>query len=76
MTKFVRVARDEGVPTLVCLHDVSLARAFADRVVGIAAGRTVFDGLPSAIDDRVLDRVYRLDRVTSEGRAGTQRLAV
>jgi phosphonate transport system ATP-binding protein len=75
MTNFVRVARDEGVPTLVCLHDVSLARAFADRVVGIAAGRTVFDGLPSAIDERVLDRVYRFDRPPVEGRAASRRLA-
>jgi phosphonate transport system ATP-binding protein len=62
MRDLVRVARDEGVPTLICLHDVPLARAFADRIVGLAEGRTVFDGLPVGLTDDVLDRVYRFDR--------------
>jgi phosphonate transport system ATP-binding protein len=75
MSDLVRVARDEQVPTLVSLHDVSLAKAFADRVVGIADGRTVFDGLPSAIDDRVLDRVYRFERTDGRTRAAGPRLA-
>src|SRR3954469_20331231 len=42
-----RVARDEGVPTIINIHDVALARAYADRVVGIAHGVIVFDGSPA-----------------------------
>ena len=75
MRDLVRVARDERVPTLVTLHDVSLARAFADRVVGIADGRTVFDGVPSAVDDRLLDRLYRAERTSSEAALAVPRLA-
>jgi phosphonate transport system ATP-binding protein len=59
MSDLVRVARDEGVPTLICMHDVSLAQAFADRIAGIAGGAIVFDGPPAAVDTTVLDRVYR-----------------
>jgi phosphonate transport system ATP-binding protein len=59
MTDLVRAARAEGVPTLICVHDVSLARAFADRVVALAAGRTVFDGAPAGVNVDVLERVYR-----------------
>jgi phosphonate transport system ATP-binding protein len=54
-----RVAKDEGVPTLVNIHDVHLARAYADRVIGIARGTILFDGRPSDLDDAALDRIYR-----------------
>jgi phosphonate transport system ATP-binding protein len=54
-----RVAKDEGVPTLVNIHDVNLARAYADRVIGIAHGTILFDGRPDDLDDATLDRIYQ-----------------
>jgi phosphonate transport system ATP-binding protein len=54
-----RVARDEGVPTVVNIHDVQLARAYADRIIGIARGVIVFEGRPADLDDAALDRIYR-----------------
>jgi phosphonate transport system ATP-binding protein len=54
-----RVARDEGVPTIVNIHDVQLARAYADRIIGIAHGIIVFEGCPADLDDAALDRIYR-----------------
>jgi phosphonate transport system ATP-binding protein len=54
-----RVARDEGVPTVVNIHDVQLARAYADRIVGIAQGVIVFDGSPSELDEAARNRIYR-----------------
>jgi phosphonate transport system ATP-binding protein len=62
MTDLVGVARDEGVPTVISIHQVELARAFADRVVGIARGTVVFDGPRAALDQAALDRIYRYDR--------------
>jgi phosphonate transport system ATP-binding protein len=59
MTDLVRVARDEGVPTLITLHDVVLARTFCDRIVGLARGATVFEGGPAELDDAALGRIYR-----------------
>lgn len=61
MRDFVRLAREEQVPTVICLHDVPLAKAFADRLVGLAHGRTVFDGSPSAVTASVLDIIYKFD---------------
>jgi phosphonate transport system ATP-binding protein len=57
-----RVARDEGVPTLINIHAVDLARQFCDRIVGIAQGVVVFDGPPSQLDDAAMHRIYRFDR--------------
>jgi phosphonate transport system ATP-binding protein len=59
MRDLARVARDEGVPTLISIHAVDLATAFADRIVGIASGTVVFDGRPADLDQTALDRVYR-----------------
>jgi phosphonate transport system ATP-binding protein len=59
-----RVARRDGVLTLLSIHEVSLARAVADRIVGIAQGTVVFDGPPDQLDEAALDRVYRFDRRT------------
>jgi phosphonate transport system ATP-binding protein len=62
MNDLVRVARSEQVPTLICIHDVELARAFCDRIVGLAQGEIVFNGPPSALDRTALDTIYRFDK--------------
>lgn len=51
-------AHDLQIAVLCNLHQVELAREFADRVVGIAAGRMVFDGPPAALDDAALRLIY------------------
>jgi phosphonate transport system ATP-binding protein len=57
-----RVARMDGLLTLISLHQVSLAKAVADRIVGVAQGTIVFDGPPSQLEEAALDRIYRFDR--------------
>jgi phosphonate transport system ATP-binding protein len=69
-----RVARDEGVPTVVNIRDVQLARAYADRIIGIARGVIVFEGRPADLDDAALDRIYRTP--APEETVGDDRLAV
>lgn len=63
MADLARVAREDGVTTLINIHQVELARAFADRVIGIAQGEVVYDGPPIGLNEAVLDRVYRFDRM-------------
>jgi phosphonate transport system ATP-binding protein len=62
MADLARVARDEGVPTLINIHAIELARMFCDRIVGIAQGVVVFDGPVSALNEDALNRIYRFDR--------------
>ena len=50
--------KTSGIAAMVSLHQVELARHFADRIVGIAAGAVVFDGLASALDERAVRRIY------------------
>ena len=43
---------------LVNIHDVPIARAFARRIVGLNAGRVVYDGPVAGLTADVLERVY------------------
>jgi phosphonate transport system ATP-binding protein len=53
-----RVSREDGLTVLMSLHQVGLARQYADRVVGLAGGHLVFEGAPEALDDRALAAIY------------------
>lgn len=61
MEDLARVAREEGVPTLINIHEVDLAKAFADRLIGIAQGVVVFDGSPAELTSEQMDKIYRFD---------------
>ena len=50
--------RDNGIPVLVNMHDVELAKRFADRIVGMSAGEIVFDGTAEQLAETDLDRIY------------------
>jgi phosphonate transport system ATP-binding protein len=62
MADLARVAREIGVLTLINIHQVDLARRFADRIIGIAQGQVEFDGAPHELSDSILDRIYRFDQ--------------
>lgn len=53
-----RVCRSAGIAAVVSLHQVDLARRYADRIVALTAGRVVFDDVPAALDCAALTRVY------------------
>lgn len=53
-----RICSEDGITAVVSLHQVDLARSFADRIVGLAAGRVIFDGTPAQLDDTALGRIY------------------
>ena len=65
MSDLSRVAREDGVLTLVNIHQVDLARQYADRIVGLAQGTIVFDGRPEQMTESVMDRVYRFDKLAA-----------
>ncbi|MBK3867564.1 phosphonate ABC transporter ATP-binding protein [Pseudomonas stutzeri] len=57
--QYLRDASRELGITVVCnLHQVDFAREFADRIVGLAHGRLVYDGNADGLDDASLQRIY------------------
>ena len=53
-----RICREDGITAIVSLHQVDLARRFADRVIGLVNGRIVFDGSVSQLGQTTLDGIY------------------
>lgn len=53
-----RFALEKNIPALVNIHDVTLARRFANRMIGMSNGRVVYDGGPDGITEDHLKQIY------------------
>jgi phosphonate transport system ATP-binding protein len=58
MRLIVDLAAEDGIPALVNIHDVPLARAFARRIIGLNAGLVVYEGPVEGLTEAVLERIY------------------
>ena len=61
MDALLRINRHFGITVLCNLHSLDLAREYCDRLVGMAQGRMVFDGLPSQLTENVARELYGLE---------------
>jgi len=53
-----RTASERGLTVIATLHHVEYARLYADRVLGLRAGRVVFDGTPAAFTDAAIAEIF------------------
>ena len=58
MEDFVRINKEMGISILLNIHHVELAIEYADRIIGIRAGKIVYDGPSKEVDQAVLDSIY------------------
>mgnify|MGYP002621439233 CR=1 FL=1 len=58
MRLIVEICRERGLPAIINIHDVVLAQQFTDRIIGLQAGRVVFDGPPVNLTEDALTRIY------------------
>ncbi len=59
MDDFKKVNREMNISILINIHHVELALEYADRIIGIRAGKIVYDGPSSAVTQEVLDEIYK-----------------
>ncbi len=52
------INRRDGITVLCNLHTLDTARAYCDRIVGMAQGRIVFDGAPETLDEAAVRSIY------------------
>ena len=64
MQDFVRINEEMGISILLNIHHVELALEYADRIIGIRAGKIVYDGPSANVDQSVLDAIYGDDSET------------
>lgn len=58
MDDLKRINQEMGITVLINLHNVELAKAYGSRIVGIRAGKMVFDGPVAEATDDVIDAIY------------------
>ena len=58
MDALARINREDGITVICNLHDLDAARAYCTRIIGMAAGRVVFDGPAGGLDRGALRAIY------------------
>ena len=53
-----KFAAERGIPVIVNIHNVELARRFASHVVGMSGGSIVYDGPPQQLTEAHLKQIY------------------
>ena len=61
MDALLHINRHFGITVICNLHSLDLARKYCDRLVGLAAGRVVFDGVPAQLTESVARDLYGLE---------------
>jgi phosphonate transport system ATP-binding protein len=67
MEALAEINRRYGITVLVNLHSLDLARGYCERLVGLAAGRVVFDGPPEALTEAAAQDLYGLEAAEAGG---------
>jgi len=69
MDTLARINRHFGITILCNIHSLDLARSYSDRLIGMAAGRVVFDGPPSALTEAASRTLYGMEAAEVVDRA-------
>ena len=55
------INEEQGITVITNLHTLDTARAYCERIIGMAAGRVVFDGTPDELTAEVARELYGAD---------------
>ena len=58
MSDFRKINQDMNISILINIHHVELALEYADRIIGIRAGKIVYDGPSENVTQNVLNTIY------------------
>ncbi|MCL2603066.1 MAG: phosphonate ABC transporter, permease protein PhnE [Defluviitaleaceae bacterium] len=61
-----QMVKERNLTCIVNLHQVSFAREYAARIVGLKEGRVVFDGPPEELTDEIIGYIYGDNHKTTE----------
>jgi phosphonate transport system ATP-binding protein len=54
------IAEETHVPMLISVHDLFLAKSYSHRIVGLQAGKKIFDERTASVGTEALDRIYHV----------------
>jgi phosphonate transport system ATP-binding protein len=66
MDTLQRINREDGITVIASLHNLATARAYCDRIIGMAEGKVVFDGGPSLLTPEIVCAIYGVEGAREE----------
>ena len=66
MTLLREICDRDGITVVVNLHQVELARRFADRIIGMSSGKIVFDDSPQQMTQSALRTIYQREGIEDD----------
>jgi len=61
MDSLQAINEEQGITVITNLHTLDTARAYCERIIGMAAGKVVFDGTPEQLTTDVARQLYGTD---------------
>lgn len=61
MDALLRINKHFGMTVLCNLHSLDTARTYCDRLIGMASGKVVFDGVPTTLSNDMARELYGLE---------------
>lgn len=58
MEALKRINTESGITVLCNLHHLDTARRYCDRLIGMTAGKIVFDGTPHSLTNQTISEIY------------------
>ncbi|NRA30766.1 MAG: phosphonate ABC transporter ATP-binding protein [Parvularculaceae bacterium] len=58
MSTLAQINEERGITVIINLHSIALVRSYCRRVIGLRAGRVVFDGQADDLDEDTLAYIY------------------
>jgi phosphonate transport system ATP-binding protein len=58
MELFDEIAERRGIPVIINIHNVGLAKRYARRIIGMSRGQVIYDGPPAGLGDAHLKAIY------------------
>lgn len=59
MDLILEIARRDGLTVVMSLHQLDVAKKYADRIIALAQGQVTFDGPPVELTEAVIERVFK-----------------
>lgn len=61
MDALFRINREDGITVICNLHHLDIAAKYCDRLIGMSAGKVVFDGPPHELTTEVAAQLYGIE---------------
>ena len=64
------ICKEERLTAVVSLHQIEIAQIFAERIIGLKAGRIIFDGHPLELTNSIISAIYNFRETKGQAADG------